>query len=694
MLLVALAVGQSLLLGPVPVWVAVIPALVAFAWGFYRAGRYLWPQFGLLALAYAASLAALSHRASVLAAVLFVLIVVLGLSAFSADMAITANRVRQRWMTDVTRSISGGVVFTDTPGRIIFANQVACRLLGVDDAIGGDFHELAHGMRPEAPGSCVLRDVLAGGETYSERSDIFAGKDGKTFPVACTATPIIRSGKHIGSMVFFRDTTLEFLAVNGSAVAQYGYSKDEFLGMKITDIRPESEVPALLRSLAGREPGEDREWRHRTRHGSLLGVITTSTDIVYGERRGRLVMAVDITDKRLAREVISRLTNYDALTDLPNRQQLLAHVDTSIAEAAKHDRGTAVMLLDIDRFRHVNDSFGRATGDELLKVVAGRLMARVRKGDVVARQANDQFYVLLSEVRHLREIPETAERLLKIFEEPFHVGTRELFAAASVGIAHYPVNARTADDLLNNAESALYFAKADGGGKYAVFEANMQAMTTKRRGMEDALRRGIENHEFVLHYQPQIDITSGRITGMEALVRWNHPTRGLVGPSEFIPLAEDTGLIVPMGEWVLRAACEQHRRWYTNGNALRMGVNLSPRQLLDPELPNTVARILGETGMNAKHLELEVTEEFVRAQCCSRTRHIWSTARHGRNALHRRLRDRILIAELLETLSVQYAEDRSRLRNRHQQRRIRSRTRAIDYDRRAQPRYARHRRRG
>ena len=647
LILVSLASAQIFLLAGLPLWAGLLPAVAALLWGMYRAGALLWRQFTLLALTYAAALWAVGSARPALAAGFFAATVTIGLFAFSADMALTANRVRQRWMKDISEPISGGVLFMDAAGRVIFANSLGSGLLGVADAIGHEFHELAHGGRLEAPGSCALRSVLSGGQTYTERSDIFLSGPGKVFPVACTASAIIRSGRQIGSMVFFRDTTLEeqagafvrhseqsyhllfeknpnpmwiydagslkFLAVNSAAVGQYGYSKEEFLRMKITDIRPESDVPALLASLSRPDPSAERAWRHRTRHGMLIDVQTTATDIVYGERRGRLVMAIDVTDKRLAREAISRLTHYDALTELPNRQQLLEHVDTSIAQADQNGRGVAIMLLDLDRFRDVNDSFGRATGDGLLKVVAGRLLARVRKGDVVAREANDQFFVLLSEVRHLREIPEAAERLLKIFDEPFLVGEREIFAAASLGIAHYPVNARNADELLHNAESALYFAKTDGGGKYAVFEADMQAMTTKRRTMEDALRRGIENHEFILHYQPQIDIQSGKITGMEALVRWNHPTLGLVGPSDFIPLAEDTGLIVPMGEWILRAACEQHRRWYTNGKGLRMGVNLSPRQLLDPELPSTVERILSETGMQARHLELEVTESsFVR----------------------------------------------------------------------------------
>ena len=391
--------------------------------------------------------------------------------------------------------------------------------------------------------------------------------------------------------------TLQIVAVNRAAVRHYDYSEAAFLSMTHADLAHES-----------------GDGKHLTAYGTTIDVQVTESEVMHEGRASKLVSILDLTERYVADEVIGHLTRYDALTGLPNRQQLLVHADEALVAARVEGSGSAMLLLDIDRFRAINDSFGRATGDELLKVVAGALQDRARRGDVIARDGNDQFFILMPRIESQSEAHAMAERLLATFEERFRVAGRELFAAASIGVACFPNVARSADELLAQAEAALYAAKQDGGGKYALYGPEMLERARSRRGLEDAFRRAIEDEEFTLHYQPQIELTSGKIVGMEALVRWEHPVQGLIAPADFIPLAEETGHIVALGEWVLREACRQYVQWLAAGmQPIRLGVNLSPRQLLDPKLPGVVAEILRETGMPPAYLELEVTEgSFVR----------------------------------------------------------------------------------
>ncbi|HUQ34134.1 MAG TPA: bifunctional diguanylate cyclase/phosphodiesterase, partial [Pyrinomonadaceae bacterium] len=271
-----------------------------------------------------------------------------------------------------------------------------------------------------------------------------------------------------------------------------------------------------------------------------------------------------------------------------------------------------VMFLSLDRFKKFNDTLGHTVGDQLLKSVADRLRPHMREGDTFARFGSDEFSFLLTGIGKAEDASRLAREFQSILDAPFSVEGHELYVTSSIGIGLYPEDGRDSQELLKSAGAALYRAKQSGGSNYQFYTADMNALALARLALENQLRWALERKEFRVYYQPQVSINTGQITGMEALVRWQHPELGLVSPAEFIPLAEDTGLIAPIGEWVLRAACAQTRAWHDCGfKGLRVSVNLSPRQFQQPDLVLVVERILKETGLDGAGLELEVTESSV-----------------------------------------------------------------------------------
>lgn len=331
---------------------------------------------------------------------------------------------------------------------------------------------------------------------------------------------------------------------------------------------------------------------------------------------GVCTICTDVSDRKLAesalREQQSRL-NYlafhDALTSLPNRSLFYDRINHGIARAQRASSKLALMLLDVDRFKNINDSLGHDSGDLLLKAIAGRLNDGVRDMDTVARLGGDEFVVLLEGVHDLEDVRFVANKLLAQLSRPMEIAGHDISITASIGISVYPTDGEDTDELLKNADIAMYKAKEAGKNNCQFYAKGMSASAVNFLLLENDLRRGIEQDQLILHYQPQIDLASGALTGVEALVRWQHPERGLVSPAHFIPLAEETGLIVPLGEWVLKAACQQQKSWIDAGlNVPQMAVNLSTRQFRQRDFPGKVASVLRETGLPAQYLELEITE--------------------------------------------------------------------------------------
>jgi len=317
----------------------------------------------------------------------------------------------------------------------------------------------------------------------------------------------------------------------------------------------------------------------------------------------------DITERRRAEARIAHMARHDVLTDLPNRACLAERLEQAVA-CAKRGELVAIHVFDLDRFKSVNDTLGHLAGDKLLKCVGERLRAVMRETDSVARIGGDEFAIVQVALRGPADASVMAERVIETISTPFDIDGHQAMVGASVGIAIGPIDGDTSEQLMRNADLALYRAKSDGRGTYRFFEAAMDAQMRTRRAMEADLQKGLANGEFVLHYQPLVDLNTNEITGCEALIRWFHPERGLVSPAEFVPLAEENGFIVALGEWVIRQACLTAAGWPAQ---LKVSVNLSPAQFRNSQLASLIVSALGAAGLAPERLELEITESVLLA---------------------------------------------------------------------------------
>jgi diguanylate cyclase (GGDEF)-like protein len=309
---------------------------------------------------------------------------------------------------------------------------------------------------------------------------------------------------------------------------------------------------------------------------------------------------------------MAHAAEHDSLTGLPNRLLLNERINHAIKLAQRDRHRVAVLYLDLDGFKHINDSLGHQIGDQILQSVAERLLDCVRAPDTVSRQGGDEFLVLLSKVDHPDGSASAAQRILLAVAGSHFVGERDLHISGSVGISVYPDDGLDAEALIRAADTAMYQAKEDGRHGFQFFTPVMNARAVERQSIEENLCHAIEHSEFELHYQPKVNLTTGEITGAEALIRWNHPTKGMIPPAQFIPVAEDCGLILPIGDWVIREACTQACAWLVAGlPAISIAVNVSALQFRDSQFLDGLLAVLKETGLDAKYLELEVTESIL-----------------------------------------------------------------------------------
>ncbi|MDB5960162.1 MAG: diguanylate cyclase, partial [Massilia sp.] len=319
----------------------------------------------------------------------------------------------------------------------------------------------------------------------------------------------------------------------------------------------------------------------------------------------------DITERKRSEQAIHHVAQHDVLTGLPNRSVLQDRLGQAVAYSDRTKRPVWVMLIDLDRFKFVNDSMGHKAGDVLLMTVAARLRSALRETDTVARLSGDEFVVLLTEHEDQQLSVDIVRRLMDSVAQPVMLGIKEFFVTCSIGMSVYPLDGAPADSLIEMADIAMYRAKKLGRNNFQFYTPAMNEEAMERVRIESALRNALERNEFVLHYQPQVDLQSGQIVGMEALIRWQHPEMGMVAPSRFIHVAEETGLIVPIGAWVLRTACHQNKAWHDSGvGALRIAVNLSARQFGAANLVDDLRKVLEETGLNPACLEIELTESL------------------------------------------------------------------------------------
>lgn len=361
-----------------------------------------------------------------------------------------------------------------------------------------------------------------------------------------------------------------------------------------------------------REAGqwEGEFWCRRKNGEFYLNRMTVSAIVDdMGNLRHLVGIFSDVTEIKEARDRIHHLAHFDALTDLPNRSMFKDYLQQALMLAVQKQERVAVIYLNLDRFKNLNDTLGHASGDELLKIAATRIQARIRAGDIVARLSGDEFVIMVTGIGGVGDVESVCRHILGVFEQPISLDGHEIVITASMGVAVFPEDAENADDLLKHAGTAMHFVKEHGRNAYQRYTQELDAASFEKLVMENSLRRALERQEFVLFYQPQVDLRSGHVIGVEALIRWQHPDLGMVSPAKFIPLLEETGLILPVGEWVLQEACRQARSWVDAGfGAVRMAVNLSPRQFEQRDLMRIVRHAVESTRLEPGQLELEITE--------------------------------------------------------------------------------------
>jgi diguanylate cyclase (GGDEF)-like protein/PAS domain S-box-containing protein len=424
------------------------------------------------------------------------------------------------------------------------------------------------------------------------------------------------------------DADGRIISTNSSAERILGQGKDQLSGSLLGSpeyhaVREDGspwpvEAHPSVTTLKTGEPRSNVVMGYRKPDGSLIWISINSRPL--GGLGGRppsgiIISFIDITERRNFEEKLTYLAQNDTLTGLPNRALLLDRLGQALVRAARRQSMVGVMLLDLDRFKEINDSLGHSAGDTVLKEVAARVRRALRDSDTVARLGGDEFCIVLEDCDSRDKVAVTASKLQHLFEEPIAAEGREIFTGASIGLATFPDDGNSIEDLVRHADAAMYDAKRDGGNAFRFYSRQAHSRPANRIGLGAALRRAVDRNELVLHYQPQIEVGSGRPVGVEALLHWRHPDLGMLPPKEFIHVAEETGLIVPIGEWVLKTACAEAKAWQQAGlPQLNVAINLSARQFRDTQLISKIAATLAVTGLGPRFLELEITETVIMSE--------------------------------------------------------------------------------
>jgi diguanylate cyclase (GGDEF)-like protein/PAS domain S-box-containing protein len=426
----------------------------------------------------------------------------------------------------------------------------------------------------------------------------------------------------IGDAVLCTDVSGNISFLNSVAATMTGWSRHEAAGRPLADVvhivnattREIIPNPMEMAATQDRSMHLPPECVLISRDGSEIPIEDSVAPMhnPEGKAMGAVIVFRDVSATRAMATEMERSAKHDFLTGLPNRVLFSDRVGQAISLARRHKKNVAVLFLDLDGFKHINDSLGHPVGDKLLQSIAKRLVASVRDADTVSRQGGDEFVVLLSEVERSEDAAITARRMLQGVAGAHSVDGHDLHVTASIGVSVYPDDGQDAETLIKNADTAMYQAKENGRQSYKFFKPAMNVRAVERQSIEESLRRALERQEFTLHYQPKVNLRTGEITGAEALLRWTHPVRGAISPAQFIPVAEESGLILPIGNWVLREACKQAREWLDAGlPRATMAVNISAIEFRAENFLEGVFEILNDTGLDPTSLEIELTESVL-----------------------------------------------------------------------------------
>lgn len=541
------------------------------------------------------------------------------------------------------------LAITDHKGIILRANEQFCRISKYErsELIGNDHRILNSGFHPKGffkdMWSCIRSGQVWRGEIRNR------AKDGSYYWVDTTIVPFKNQAGEIYQYLSIRsditarkqmedelkrsEEKYRIIAENTSDIISIINLDGEFLYLSPSQKRvwehtvPDEEIHNLFEWIVE----DDRDifayaiqhaFSTRKEYMVECRINTQRNDVIWTESKINpimdeegnvtklLLVTRDVTDRKQSEETIHHLAYHDALTDLPNRRMYVQQLSKEMMQAKRFQSNLAVLFLDLDRFKDVNDSFGHDVGDMLLIEASKRLQACLKPGDVVARLGGDEFTIMQNQLQDQNEATALAEQIMNQLQRPFELDGHVFNVSCSIGIALYPQDGDNPEDLLKRADTALYTVKSRGKNGYDFFDPTMEAKSLERILMENEMRKAIEQEQFQIYYQPKIDIATSAMTGMEALVRWVHPELGIIPPNRFIPIAEETGMILALGEWILKQACKQNKIWHDQGYTLKVSVNLSARQIYQKDLVEMIKDILRETNLSPDWLELEITESI------------------------------------------------------------------------------------
>lgn len=552
-------------------------------------------------------------------------------------------------LLDIRKALdeSAIVAITNVQGVITYANDKFVELskYSRDELIGNTHRMLNSGYHPRSFFKEMWRTIGKGQVWKGEIKN--RAKDGSTYWVSTTIVPFLDSNgkpyryvsirtditarmqmesdlqkalendfqstiKHLANLIFKirqeKNGDFRFILAEGMIAERLNITTQSIQDKDIREVFPEETVEKLEKHVQEAYLGKHVHFEF---HGWGTDLLIHLSPIVIDNKVKEVVgTAIDISERLKAEEKIKYMAYHDLLTDLPNRTHFMEELENNIKYAREHNEQFVVMFLDLDGFKEINDTLGHSVGDKLLKAFGERLVLSVRLMDITSRFGGDEFALILPGIGE-KEVAEYATRILKKLEQSFMVNNMQVYISTSIGVSIYPLDGTTSDLLIKHADAAMYHAKANGKNNFQLFNQELIHHMEKKLYLETSFSKAVEEGQLFLHYQPQIDIIQNKIVGVEALIRWQHPELGLVAPFDFIPIAEETGLIIPIGEWVLRTACRQNKEWQKAGYPpLTIAVNISIRQFMSHNFLTKLKSILLETQLDPQYLELEITESI------------------------------------------------------------------------------------